>query len=81
MMKLFGAWITELVNIMLILNENKVKDIVMNLIALGVIAEIDNFYASRLFDFKCYQVLEDENLPFKEKGGTKGFKPNLWNRF
>ena len=57
MMKLLGAWLTESINIMLILKESTIKDIVMNLIALGVIAEIDNFYASRLFDFKSYQVL------------------------
>lgn len=41
----------------------------MNFIALGVIAEIDNFYADRLFDFKCSKVLEEENLPLRHKGG------------
>ncbi len=50
----------------------------MNFIALGVIAEIDNLYAARLFDFKCSKVLEEENLPLVHKGGIPGYVPSCW---
>ena len=42
------AFGTELVNILLICTSNNVKDVIMNFIALGVIAEIDDIYAKRL---------------------------------
>ena len=53
MMKLLGAWMTEGVNILLICKQDSIMEVVMNFIALGVIAEIDNLYASRLTDYKC----------------------------
>lgn len=49
MMKLTAAWSTEVMNIILICRQDNVMEAVMNFIALGVIAEIDNFYAARLF--------------------------------
>ena len=52
----------------------------MNFIALGVIAEIDNLYASSLKKFKCKAVLEEENIPLETKGGLKDFKVTIWVR-
>ncbi len=54
-------------------------DCVMNFIALGVIAEIDNLYASSLKSFKCKAVLEEENIPVQTKQlGLKNTKISLW---
>ncbi len=78
MMKLFGAWMTEIANIFLICKQKDNTDVVMNFIALGIIAEIDNIYASRLFEFKCAKVLEEENLPIIHKGGIPGHEENVW---
>jgi hypothetical protein len=47
-MKLCGSLFTECVNIFLICQQTTIMDCVMNFIALGVIAEIDNLYAARL---------------------------------
>ena len=44
-MKLCGALFTEIVNILLICNQRTIMDCVMNFIALGVIAEVDDLYA------------------------------------
>ncbi len=44
-MKLFGSLLTEIVNILLICNQKTIMDCVMNFIALGVIAEVDDLYA------------------------------------
>ncbi len=42
----------------------------MNFIALGVIANIDNFYAQSLKNFKCKGVLEEENIPEWRNSGS-----------
>ncbi len=77
-MKLIGALLTEVVNIFLICSQNNIMDCVMNFIALGVIAEIDNLYASSLKEFKCKAVLEEENIPEQTKGGLQDFKNTFW---
>lgn len=81
LMKLLGAWFTEIMNIILICRQDKIMDAVMNFIALGVIAEIDNLYAARLFQLSCFKVLEEENLPFIEKRGPLSENPSIWTRF
>ena len=48
MMKLMGALMTEIVNILLICKQTFIMDCVMNFIALGVISEIDNLYAGSI---------------------------------
>eukprot|EP00347_Sterkiella_histriomuscorum_P014457 403360793 len=47
-MQLVGSFLTEFINIYLICAQNSVLDILINYIALGVIAEIDNIYAKSL---------------------------------
>ena len=44
-MQFFGALLTEIVNLLLICELTSGKDIVMNFVSFGVIAEIDDFYA------------------------------------
>lgn len=48
LMQFFGAVFTEVININVICAQSTIMDSVMNFIALGVIAEIDDFYAGSL---------------------------------
>jgi hypothetical protein len=43
-------------------------NIIMNFIALGVISEIDNYYANCLNESHLKQVILEENLPVITKG-------------
>ena len=45
LMQLLGAICTEIVNMILICMLSTNKDIIQNLLAFGIIAEIDDFYA------------------------------------
>lgn len=56
-------------------------DCVMNFIALGVIAEIDNLYAASLRSEKVKAVLAEENQPPYTKGGLTDFNQNLWIKY
>lgn len=58
-MQLFVALFTELINILLICGQTTIMDSVMNFIALGVIAEVDNFYAGSLKNFPLKECVED----------------------
>ncbi len=53
-----GAIGTELINILLICTQDTVKDVIMNFIALGVIAEIDDLYAGSLYNNPVKDCLE-----------------------
>ena len=48
LMQFYGAVFTEVINILSICTLGNSKDVIMNFIALGVIAEIDNFYLQAL---------------------------------
>ena len=54
---------TEVVNILLICKQDTIMDCVMNFIALGVIAEVDNMYANSLKNLRIKAAIEEENLP------------------
>ena len=62
-MKLGGSVMTEVVNILLICKQDTIMDCVMNFIALGVIAEVDNMYANSLKNLRIKAAIEEENLP------------------
>jgi hypothetical protein len=47
-MQLSGALFTEIINICLICGQPTIMDCIMNLIALGAISQIDDFYAKTL---------------------------------
>jgi len=44
--------VTELINMYLICTQDKVFDAVVNFVALGVLAQIDNLYAASRTDMK-----------------------------
>jgi hypothetical protein len=48
LMQLVGATLTETINILSICALENSKEVIMNFIALGIIAEIDNYYLSAL---------------------------------
>ena len=48
LMQFLGAFLTEAINIVCICSQENTKEVIMNFIALGVIAEIDNYYLSAL---------------------------------
>ena len=64
MMQFFGAVFTETINILAICYLENTKEVIMNFIALGVIAEIDNYYLSALPPSELKKRLED---PFEIK--------------
>ena len=47
-MKLYGSLFTEIINICLICGQPTIMDCIMNFIALGAIAQIDDYYAQAL---------------------------------
>ena len=49
MLQLTAAFLTEVLSILLICSQDSVQNVLMNFIALGVIAEIDNIYARSLY--------------------------------
>jgi hypothetical protein len=48
LMQFYGAVLTETINILSICALENTKEVIMNFIALGVIAEIDDFYLQAL---------------------------------
>lgn len=46
--QMFAAIFTEVINMAVISSSNQAMDVVMNYIALGIIAEIDNLYANSM---------------------------------
>jgi hypothetical protein len=67
-MQFFGAALTETINILSICALENSKEVIMNFIALGIIAEIDNYYLSALPP----SALKDRlNEPFAIKAKTK----------
>lgn len=59
LMQFSGALATEIINIILICTQDSVKDVIMNFIALGVIAEIDDIYAKTLYQNRIKKELEE----------------------
>jgi len=59
LMQFLGAILTEMINIFLICQQDSVQNVIMNFIALGVIAEIDNIYAGTLYNNESKKEIED----------------------
>eukprot|EP00347_Sterkiella_histriomuscorum_P003827 403362788 len=59
LMQLISALATEVISIILICSQDTVQNVIMNFIALGVIAEIDDIYARSLYQNKIKQEIEE----------------------
>jgi len=57
LMKFLGVFFTEIVNIYLIAINDDISDVIMNFIAFGVIADIDDIVGSSITEINC----EEEN--------------------
>lgn len=75
LMQFFGAVFTETINILSICSLENTKEVIMNFIALGVIAEIDNYYLSALPPSELIKRLEE---PFEIKILSSEIK--FWDR-
>ncbi|CDW76919.1 UNKNOWN [Stylonychia lemnae] len=58
LMQVVSAFATELLSILLICNQDSVSNVLMNFIALGVIAEIDDIYARSLYQNNIKEEIE-----------------------
>lgn len=67
-MQLSGAVFTELINIILICSQDTSKEIIMNLLAFSVIAEIDDFYAGTLKNSLMVHLIEEGKINFGQLG-------------
>ncbi|CDW89402.1 UNKNOWN [Stylonychia lemnae] len=77
-MQFFSAFGTEHVNILLICTQYSVKDVIMNFIALGVIAEIDNIYARTLQNNSIKKKIEDPDYIPLNLEHTPTLGPHKW---
>lgn len=78
-MQFIGALGTELVNIFLICQQNSVRDVIMNFIALGVIAEIDDIYARTFYSSKIKNDIEGGiKLIINDKEPARSEYTNPW---
>ena len=59
-MQLVGCIIAELLNIWLVCREDNVKDTLMNYIALGVIAEIDDIYGKSIQNDRLKELIDSK---------------------
>jgi len=75
LMQFSGAFLTESINIVSICSLENSKEVIMNFIALGVIAEIDNYYLSALPPSDLKERLE-QPFPIKNLSG----KIRFWDR-
>jgi hypothetical protein len=78
LMKLNGAFWTEIINLVLISQQSDVGSVIMNLIALGVIASVDNIYAASLTNDEVRKSIGDRPpiYIFNEANGS-GFVVNV----
>ena len=63
LMQFWGGLFTEGVNLGLICCQSTVLDTMLNFIALGAIAEIDNYYANSIAYSAIGKQINDGNLP------------------
>ena len=76
MMKFCGTLFTETMNIIVICQQTSTLDCIINLLAIGIIAEIDKIFYASVGKISTKQVLHEENLPVFRKGGMK-FERNI----
>jgi hypothetical protein len=77
LMQFFGAVFTEAINIVSICSLGNTKDVIMNFIALGIIAQIDDLYLSAL-PASALKCRLDEPFEVKKKSGEIYFWDRDW---
>ena len=74
-MQLSGALLTEYCNMALMCKQSEPGDIIMNLLAFAVIAEIDDFYAKSLTNHFGRELVDEGVLRFSKIGKENGVDP------
>ncbi len=76
-LQLISAILVETFNIYIICKQHSIEDIVLNYIALGFIAEIDNFYASALYKNEIKDAIGSKDLKiYLEKDESTLWEPS-----
>ena len=70
-MQMFGAAFTETVNMIQISKLDETSEIIQNLLAFGIIAEIDDCFAQSLKDSFPAALQKNGKLSFKKLGGPE----------
>jgi hypothetical protein len=72
LMKLLGAFLTELLNILAIISATSVDDVVKDFIAFAIIAEIDDILGKTLKSIDRKDSVQIEEVTFDKKDLDKG---------
>ena len=76
-LQLTSAILVESFNIYIICKQESIEDIVLNYIALGFIAEIDNFYASALYKNEIKEAISKNDIKiYLEKDESSLLEPS-----
>ena len=67
-MKMLGGYLTEFVNILLVLESTSSTDVVQNFIAMGILADIDNIIGATLKGINIDEECANANIFYKKMG-------------
>jgi hypothetical protein len=76
-MQFLGAFVTEIINILVICSSPTIMEVIMNFIALGAIAEIDNYYLGALPVCELKDALGNSMKVSKKSGEIKFRERNI----
>ena len=78
-MKLLGGFLTECINIMLVMESKTSTDVVKNFVAMGILAEIDNIIGATLKNVDLEDECGNANIYYKKQQDLISFKIILTN--
>ena len=78
-MKLLGGFLTECVNILLVLESKTSTDVVKNFIAMGILAEIDNIIGATLKNVDIEDECGNANIYYRKQRDLISFTSILAN--
>lgn len=67
LMKLFGGFLTEFINILVIVQSDTIEDVVKDFIAFGIISEIDNLLAASLRGYDVEKAINEADVFYPKK--------------
>lgn len=76
-MKMMGGYLTEFVNILLVIESKTSAEVVQNFIAMGIIAEIDNIIGATLKNVNIEEECGNANIYYKKEGDVNTMKDIL----
>ena len=67
LMKLYGGFLTEFINILVIVQSDSIEDVVKDFIAFGIISEIDNLLAASLRGYDVENTIKEAEVYYPKK--------------